>query len=54
MDDFNNINNSGGELNGFDSVNGNNTENNGYTVTPEGGYYTKRKDDIIQDETGSG
>ena len=52
MDDFNNMN--GGELNGFDSVNGNETENNGYTVTPEGGYYTKRKDDIIQDETGSG
>ncbi len=44
----------GGELNGFDSVNGKETENNGYTVTPEGGYYTKRKDDIIQDETGSG
>lgn len=52
MDDFNNMN--GGELNGFDSVNGKETENNGYTVTPEGGYYTKRKDDIIQDETGSG
>ncbi len=52
MDDFNNTN--GGELNGFDSVNGKETENNGYTVTPEGGYYTKRKDDIIQDETGSG
>lgn len=52
MDDFNNMN--GGELNGFDSVNGEETENNGYTVTPEGGYYTKRKDDIIQDETGSG
>ncbi len=52
MGDFNNMN--GGELNGFDSVNGKETENNGYTVTPEGGYYTKRKDDIIQDETGSG
>ena len=52
MDDFNNMN--GGELNGFDSVNGKETENNGYTVTPEGGYYTKRKDNIIQDETGSG
>lgn len=25
-------------------------ENNGYTVTPEGGFYTKAKEDIIQDD----
>ena len=55
MDDFNNnntnnINNQNGELNGFDSVNGNDTAQNGYTVTPDGGFYTKRRDDIIQDE----
>ena len=49
MDDFNN---QSGELNGFDSVNGNDTpsENNGYTVTPDGGFYTKSREDIIQDE----
>lgn len=39
MDDFNNnntnnINNQNGELNGFDSVNGNETSQSGYTVTP--------------------
>lgn len=35
-----------GELNGFDSA-----ENigNGYTVTPDGGFYLKQKDEIIQD-----
>lgn len=45
-----------GELNGFDSVNGNDTqsENNGYTVTPDGGFYTKSREDIIQDEAVSG
>lgn len=48
MDDFNNTN---GELGGFDSVNGKKTENDGYTVTPDGGFYTKKKDDIIQDNT---
>ena len=49
MDDFNKQN---GELSGFDSVNGKETPNtgNGYTVTPEGGYYTKSREDIIQDE----
>ncbi len=54
MDDFNNKQN--GELNGFDSVNGNDTpsENNGYTVTPDGGFYTKSREDIIQDEAFSG
>ena len=46
MDDFNNINNNEekGTLSGFDSV------DNGYTVTPDGGFYTKQKDEIIQDE----
>ena len=48
MDDFDNKNN--GELNGFDSVNGEETPNQGYTVTPDGGFYTKSRDDIIQDE----
>lgn len=44
MDDYNNKQN--GELNGFDEV----TNENGYTVTPDGGFYTKNRDDIIQDE----
>lgn len=54
MDDFNNK--QSGELNGFDSVNGNDTPNgnNGYTVTPDGGFYTKSREDIIQDEAVSG
>ncbi len=42
-----NNNNLSGELNGFDSVE---NENNGYTVTPDGGFYVKQKEDIIQDE----
>jgi len=56
MDDFNNSNNlnnepenNGGTLNGFDSANMSNNDN-GYTVTPDGGFYTKKKDDIIQDD----
>ncbi len=55
MDDFNNINNlnneneNNGQLNGFDSANISNNDN-GYTVTPAGGFYTKQKADIIQDE----
>lgn len=44
MDDYNNKQN--GELNSFDKV----TNENGYTVTPDGGFYTKSRDDIIQDE----
>lgn len=54
MNDFDNK--QSGELNGFDSVNGNETPNtgNGYTVTPEGGYYTKSREDIIQDEAVGG
>lgn len=42
MDDFNKQN---GEFSGFDEVDG-----KGYTVTPEGGFYSKPKEDIIQDE----
>lgn len=44
MDGFNNS-----ELNGFDKVEPQNQEN-GYTVTPNGGFYTKPKEEIIQDE----
>lgn len=44
MDDYNNKQN--GELNGFDET----TNENGYTVTPDGGFYTKSREDIIQDE----
>lgn len=44
MDDYNNKQN--GELNGFDEA----TNENGYTVTPDGGFYTKSREDIIQDE----
>lgn len=44
MDDYNNKQNS--ELRGFDEV----TNENGYTVTPDGGFYTKSREDIIQDE----
>ena len=44
MDDYNNKQN--GELRGFDEV----TNENGYTVTPDGGFYTKSHEDIIQDE----
>ena len=46
MDDFKNINDNEekGTLSGFD------TADNGYTVTPDGGFYTKQKDEIIQDE----
>ena len=43
MDDYNNKQN--GELRGFDEV----TNENGYTVTPDG-FYTKSREDIIQDE----
>ena len=49
MDDFDKKTN--GELNGFDSVNENETQESGYTVTPDGGFYTKSREDIIQDET---
>lgn len=43
MDDFNNIDR--------EVENSENSDNeSGYTVTPEGGFYTKQKSDIIQDE----
>ena len=41
MDDFEK--NKSAEPNGFDNT------NSGYTVTPEGGFYNKQKNDIIQD-----
>ena len=47
MDDFNNKDS--GKLDGFDESRSAKNEN-GYTVTPEGGFYTKQKEDIIQDE----
>ncbi len=50
MDDFNKENQTGGELNGFDKVNTEEDISSGYTVTPDGGFYTKAKEDIIQDE----
>ena len=42
MDDFDKKTN--GELNGFDSVNENETQESGYTVTPDGGFYTIKKE----------
>lgn len=53
MDDFN-INNNNtqkgeGNMGGFDSAE-NISSGSGYTVTPEGGFYTKPKEEIIQDE----
>ena len=44
MDDFNKENNLEGEITGFDSAEKNET---GYTVTPEGGFYTKKQDEKI-------
>ena len=41
MDDFEK--NKSAEPNGFDNT------DSGYTVTPEGGFYNKQKNDIIQD-----
>lgn len=46
MEEFDKIN---GELDGFDNAE-KQCSNNGYTVTPDGGFYTKQKNDIIQDE----
>lgn len=45
MDDFNK-----GELNGFDEAVNKEREESGYTVTPDGGFYTKSRESIIQDE----
>lgn len=49
MDEFKDKN---GEITGFDEAKSENDADNatGYTVTPEGSFYTKQKEDIIQDE----
>ncbi len=48
MNEFENNNNQTGDtLSGFDNANDNDT---GYTVTPNGSFYSKKADDIIQDE----
>ncbi len=60
MDDFKNENINGndnqnnGSISGFDSAENTSSGDggnygNGYTVTPDGGFYNKTKDDIIQD-----
>lgn len=48
MDDFDKKIDVEGEITGFDSAD--NSADSSYTVTPEGGFYTKQKSDIIQDE----
>ena len=48
MDDFEKREN--GTLSGFDSVSEQNETSAGYTVTPEGGYYSHQKEEIVQDE----
>lgn len=45
----NNNDNSDGFVSGFDSANKNSTEN-GYTVTPQENFYSRKSEDIIQDE----
>ena len=54
MDDFNNTNQNNNGLSGdFDSIEKNNItplRESGYTVTPDGGFYTKQREEIIQDE----
>ncbi len=40
-----------GELHGFDSAKESERTQNGYTVTPEGGFYSHSKQDIIQDNS---
>ena len=47
MNEFENNNQNGDTLSGFDSANDNDT---GYTVTPNGSFYSKKSEDIIQDE----
>lgn len=46
MDEFNNINNTERE----ETVNNPNPTDNGYTVTPDGGFYNKAHNEIIQDD----
>lgn len=49
MNEFENNNQQNNDtLSGFDSVNDTDT---GYTVTPEGSFYSKKSEDIIQDDT---
>lgn len=52
MEDYKFDNTPEGELSGFDNVNNDNSseQNSEYTVTPEDNFYTKRKEDIIQDD----
>lgn len=47
MNEFENNNQNNDTLSGFDNVNDTDT---GYTVTPEGSFYSKKSEDIIQDE----
>ncbi len=47
MNEFENNNQNNDTLSGFDTANDTNT---GYTVTPSGSFYSKKSEDIIQDE----
>ena len=47
MNEFENNNQDNDTLSGFDNVNDNDM---GYTVTPNGSFYSKKSEDIIQDE----
>lgn len=47
MNEFENNNQNNDTLSGFDTVNDTNT---GYTITPSGSFYSKKSEDIIQDE----
>ena len=42
-----------GTLSGFDSASESTEQPAGYTVTPEGGFYSRQKDEIVQDEVTS-
>ena len=47
MNEFENNNQNSDTLSGFDNANNADT---GYTVTPNGSFYSKKAEDIIQDE----
>lgn len=47
MNEFENNNNKNGEMPDFEQTN---DFNNGYTVTPNGSFYSKKSEDIIQDD----
>ena len=50
MNEFeNNKNQENGTVSGFDAINDNSQES-GYTVTPQGGFYNRKSEDIIQDQ----